>query len=258
MLSQKKKFVYFCLLCLAIGDLRADTVSSLLRKYKQTKTVYSIFAVQADSGRVVHRHRANVPMIPASNMKLVSTAAALHYLGADYAFETKIGLLDDDLIVVGGGDPLLGDPKHDDSPCQAANAIMDMIVEVLQKSGVTAVDNIVVDTSFFDDIYVHPSWDPDDLNKAFACEVSGLNYYTNCIHLDIRRNGGSAMIEMMPKNDYVTLVNQLKLISNGNSGVGAYRSQTPNKLFIRGKLNRTQTNIIPLGPRQRLRHTIYP
>ena len=43
-------------------------------------------------------------MIPASNMKLVSTAAALHYLGPDYVFRTHIALLGDSLVVIRGGD----------------------------------------------------------------------------------------------------------------------------------------------------------
>ena len=237
MLLQKKQFVYGCLLCLAIGTLQAKTFDSLLSKHKQTKTVFSILAVEADSGRIVYQHRPEASMIPASNMKLVTTAAAVHYLGADYTFETKIGLLDGDLVVIGGGDPLLADPEHDDVPCQAVDAMMNTIVGVLQKSGLTSINNVIVDTSFFDDIRVHPSWPLDDLNKSYACEVTGLNFYTNFVHFDIRRSGQSALIEMTPPNDYITFINQLQFISSGDSGVGAYRSQTPNKLYIRGKLN---------------------
>ncbi|MHC5146570.1 MAG: D-alanyl-D-alanine carboxypeptidase/D-alanyl-D-alanine endopeptidase [Planctomycetota bacterium] len=233
---KQNKILTFCLFWLFFGVGRADTVSNLIAKYK-TGATYSVLAVDARSGRTIYQLAADKPMIPASNMKVVSSAAALHYLGGDYSFETKIGLLGDDLVIVGGGDPLLGDPKRDSFPCQAANAFMDKIVEVLGKKGISEIKNIVIDAGFFDNQPVHPSWDRDQLNKWYACEVSGLNFYNNCVHINTTRQGNRAVITMTPPNRYIHLINQLKLISKGSSGVGAYRNSTPNKLQIKGKLN---------------------
>ena len=232
-----KKILVLCLICLISGLSPAGTVDNLLRKHKQSRTVFSILAVDARSGKVIYQLNPNKPMIPASNMKLITSSAVLHYLGKAYSFETKIGLLGNDLVIVGGGDPLLGDLKNDSRPCQAANALMDKIVEILQKAGVSSIENIIMDTSFFDDNRVHPSWPRDQLNRWYACEVSGLNFYNNCIHLQVTRSGNSAIFSMTPENNYIHLVNQLKLISKGDSGVGAYRNSTPNKLLIKGKLN---------------------
>lgn len=232
-----KKIVWLSFLCLVSGFSWAGTIDSLFKKHKQTRAVYSILAVDARSGQTVFQLNADKPMIPASNMKLVTSSAAMHYLGAGYSFETKIGILGNDLVIVGGGDPLLGDPKRDSFPCQAANALMDKIIEILQKAGVSDIENVIVDTSFFDNNRVHPSWPVDQLNQWYACEVSGLNFYNNCIHLEAVRNGNRAALTMTPANSYVHLVNQLKLISKGSSAVGAYRNSTPNKLFVKGKLN---------------------
>jgi D-alanyl-D-alanine carboxypeptidase/D-alanyl-D-alanine-endopeptidase (penicillin-binding protein 4) len=232
-----KKILYLCFLCLISGFSVADTLGSLLKKHKQTRAVFSILAVDARSGKVVYQLNPNKPMIPASNMKLITSSAALHYLGKAYSFETKVGLLGNDLVIVGGGDPLLGDPKNDSRPCQAADALMDKIVEILQKAGVSAIENIIVDASFFDSNRVHPSWPRDQLNQWYACEVSGLNFYDNCIHLEAARRGNRAVLTMTPANSYVHLINQLKLISKGSSAVGAYRNSTPNKLLVRGNLN---------------------
>lgn len=232
-----KKIIIASSLCLLISISSAGTLESLLSKHKQSKTVLSILAVDADSENIIYRRQSDAPMIPASNMKLVTTAAALHLLGNDYAFQTKIGLLGRDLVVVGGGDPLLAEPKNDSVSCQAANALMDMIIHVLQEASVSSVDNIILDTSYFDENRVHPSWPPEQLNQWYACEVGGLNFYNNCIHLEVNRSGNSAVISMTPPNGYVTLINQLKLISSGSSAVGAYRNSVPNKLFIKGKLN---------------------
>jgi D-alanyl-D-alanine carboxypeptidase/D-alanyl-D-alanine-endopeptidase (penicillin-binding protein 4) len=215
----------------------AETLQSILDRHKQTRTQFSIFAVDADSGRIIFRLNNDAAMIPASNMKLVTTAAAVHYLGSGYTFDTKIGLLGKDLVIVGGGDPLLADPKNDSQPAQAANALMAQIVDVLRKTGIVAVDNIIVDSSFFDDTRVHPAWPVDQLNQWYACEVAGLNFYDNCVHVQVTRRGNSAVLSMTPENDYVHLVNQLQSISKGSSAVGAYRNSTPNKLLVKGKLN---------------------
>ena len=114
---------------------------------------------------------------------------------------------------------------------------MNMITRTIQKTGISKVENIIIDTSFFDDNRVHPSWPREQLNQWYACEVSGLNFYDNCIHLEIARQGGRAAFAMTPANHYVRLVNQLKLISRGSSAIGAYRTSTPNKLVVRGNLN---------------------
>jgi len=234
------QFIFFWVIStvLLTGTGRAETLRTLLDRNKQTKTQFAIFAVEADSGRVVYRLNSETPMIPASNMKLVTTAAAMHYLGSAYTFDTTVGMLEKDLVIIGGGDPLLADPKNDSQPAQAANTLMAQIVDGLGKSGIDAVDNIIVDSSFFDDTRVHPAWPADQLNQWYACEVAGLNFYDNCVHLQVTRSGNSAVLSMTPKNDYVHLVNQLQLISNGSSAVGAYRNSTPNKLLIKGKLNK--------------------
>ena len=226
-----------CFFFVFSGFSQAGTLESLIGKHKQTRTVFSIFAADSNTGKTVYQRHPDKLMTPASNMKVVISSAALHYLGEEYSFETKIGLLGKDLLIVGGGDPLLGDPKRDSFPCQAANALMDKIIEILQKAGVSTLENIVLDTTFFDNNRVHPSWPRDQLNQWYACEVSGLNFYNNCIHLEATRRGNSALLTMTPDNSYIHLIDQLKLISKGSSAVGAYRNSTPNKLLIKGRLN---------------------
>jgi serine-type D-Ala-D-Ala carboxypeptidase/endopeptidase (penicillin-binding protein 4) len=58
-----------------------------------------------ESGEIIFAHNAGTALIPASNMKLVTTSAALSALGSNWRFRTYVGTLGDDLVVVGGGDP---------------------------------------------------------------------------------------------------------------------------------------------------------
>lgn len=217
---------------------QADTFQDILKKHKQTKARFSIYAISADSGKVYYSRDASQTRIPASNMKVVITAAAVHYLGGDYTFDTAISVLGNDLVVVGGGDPLLADPGENRSNPQAGDLVLNRITDAVRQAGITEIENIIIDTSFFDNVRVHPAWPKDQLNQWYACEISALNFYNNCILLTATRTGSSALLEMEPKNNYVHLTNQLQLVSKGNSAIGAYRNSVPNKLVVKGKLNK--------------------
>jgi D-alanyl-D-alanine carboxypeptidase/D-alanyl-D-alanine-endopeptidase (penicillin-binding protein 4) len=231
------KIVLWLAVFCAAGVCRAESINQIIARHKQQKTEFAILAVDAQSGKVLYQKNANKPLIPASNMKIVSSAAALHYLGPDYVFRTKVGLLGNDVVVIGGGDPLLGEPKLNSQDPRSLNRIFDEIVTVLTEAGTKRVDDIVIDASFFDNNRVHPSWPRDQLNQWYACEISGLNFYNNCVRITAERANNRPTLKMEPTNSFVTLVNQLKLVSSGSSAVGAYRNHVPNKLSVRGNLN---------------------
>jgi D-alanyl-D-alanine carboxypeptidase/D-alanyl-D-alanine-endopeptidase (penicillin-binding protein 4) len=234
----KIKIIYaICTLCLFSGLGQADRVHDLIGRHKQNKTRFSIMAVEARTGAVLYQLDSGSLMMPASNMKLVVSSAALHYLGGDYTFKTSMGLLGNNLVIVGGGDPLLADPKNDSYPGQSVDELMNKIVSALKKESVNRIENIIVDASFFDDNRIHPSWPKDQLNQWYACEVSGVNFCNNCIHLTATRKGQYAVLTMTPENTYIHLTNQLQIISRGTSALGAYRNSVPNKLLVKGKLN---------------------
>src|SRR5690606_38662843 len=48
---------------------------------------------------------------PASNQKLVTTAAAMCVLPENFAYRTVLAVRGDDLVIIGAGDPSCGDPR---------------------------------------------------------------------------------------------------------------------------------------------------
>lgn len=231
---------YILLLALTVQGLaRANTIAQIISRSNQPTAEFAILAVCAEDGRVLYSRNAEKPMIPASNMKLVASAAALHYLGPDYQFQTHVAMLNDSLVVIGGGDPILGDPIIDRRHGRSPDWVFEQIVQVLKDRGIDAIDNLIVDSFFFDLNRVHPSWPPEQLNQAYACETSGLNYNRNCVRVTATRQGGAAVLRMEPANDYLTLINRLRLIGSGNSAIGGYRTTTPNRLSVRGNLNQS-------------------
>ena len=222
-------------LCTAAQGSLSGSIAAILKEKKQTKAVVAIQVLDGTSGKVVYEMNSHRPMIPASNMKLVTTASAQHYLGGKFACTTKVGLLGDSLVVIGGGDPLLGDLKTDEKNDRKPGWIFEDILAALKEKNVTSLSNLYVDTTYFDDKRAHPDWPQEQLNRWYAAEICGLNYNNNCINLVVKNTGGKISFEVDPATQYVTLVNQVKATTSGSSEVGAYRNSEANKLIVRGK-----------------------
>jgi D-alanyl-D-alanine carboxypeptidase/D-alanyl-D-alanine-endopeptidase (penicillin-binding protein 4) len=114
--------------------------------------------------------RADMPLVPASNQKLLVGAVALEVLGPDYRFTTDVraaaapvgGVVAGDLYLVGGGDPLLTSSTYpvanDPNPVMTPTPL-DGLVDALVAAGVTQIQGGVVgDGSRYDDEYFAPSW----------------------------------------------------------------------------------------------------
>ena len=227
-----------CLNSFARADL-AEQIDGIIEESLQKRVHFSIHIIQTDSGKTVYDHDAKELMIPASNMKIITGAAALNYLGPDYVYKTRIGLSGDALVVIGSGDPLLGDEKTDAKYGREPDWIFKEIANALKKKGIGTIEGIIVDSSVFDDEPVHPNWPEDELNRWYACEVSGLNYNDNCVQISAKNIDGKVAIFVEPQTAFVSLINKVTPISRGSGAIGTYRNSQPNMLTIFGKCKDT-------------------
>lgn len=243
-LKLKKLLVIVVVLLITLPTLaRANLskkINSIISQKSLEKARFSIHIIKADTGKTVYAHNADVPLIPASNMKLITTAAALKTLGCNFNYETKVGLCGNTLAIIASGDPLLGDKITDSKYNRKQNWILDDITQKLKAKGITTIEDIVVDTTIFDDRLVHPNWPKEQLNKWYACEVSGLNFNANCIDITTRNVNGEITITAEPKTTYVNIVNKVKPIQKGKSAVGAYRSSRINQIIVKGRCKKQQ------------------
>jgi D-alanyl-D-alanine carboxypeptidase/D-alanyl-D-alanine-endopeptidase (penicillin-binding protein 4) len=123
-------------------------------------------------GIPVGARNETVPVIPASNQKLLVAAAALDVLGADHRYTTEVrsvaprnGVVAGDLYLVGGGDPVLVSesyPNENDRYPVIHATSLDRLADQVAAAGVTRIDGDVVgDGSRYDDEWYVPSWAPD-------------------------------------------------------------------------------------------------
>ena len=220
-----------------VSFVRADLakqVDGIISKSLAQKVKFSIHIVKADSGRTVYDHDSRELMIPASNMKLIVSATALKCLGPDYVYKTKVGLCGNALVVIGSGDPLLGDERTDEKYGREPGWIFKDIIHALNYRGVEGIEDIIVDSSIFDNERVHPSWPADDLNKWYACEISGLNYNDNCVVFTAKNILGKISVFVEPATSFLTIVNEVEPITTGRNMLGSNRTRTPNKVTVFG------------------------
>ena len=60
---------------------------------------------------MLYRHNSDIPLVPASNLKLITTSAFLDRFGGDFKFRTVLAQRGDDLLLIGDGDPSFGDAE---------------------------------------------------------------------------------------------------------------------------------------------------
>jgi len=239
MKAQMKKLLVAAVLSISLVNLAsadlAKQINGIINQPSQKKVQFSIHIIKAGSGKAVYKHHANRALVPASNMKIITTAAALKFLGPHYKYKTKVGLCGDTLVVIGSGDPLLGDKVTDAKYGRNNGWIFEDIAAVLKANGIASVKDIIIDSSAFDDQRIHPNWPKKDLNKRFACEVSGLNFNGNCIEVTAKSVKNKVKLAIEPETSYVKIINKCKPTSKPPNTVWCSRPAGTNTITVRGK-----------------------
>jgi len=123
----------------------------------------------SQGGRVIFADHPDLPVAPASNMKLLTATALLDQLGPGYKFETTVlaksppvgGVVQGNLYLRGGGDPLLRLPSYaaEFAPGGGVYTNFTKLVGLLQAAGVREVTGSVIgDATRYDQLEAVPSW----------------------------------------------------------------------------------------------------
>lgn len=124
----------------------------------------ALIVLDAATGAVLADHRAGHPQLPASNMKIVTAVTALTVLGPEARFTTRVraGATASDIVLQGGGDPLLSSADLKDLARQAATRL---------PAGQPVV--VHVDDTLFAPASLAPGW-PGDYIPSVVSNVSPL------------------------------------------------------------------------------------
>ena len=141
--------------------------------------------VRTGDGRTLADIESDNMIMPASNMKLISTGAAIHLLGPNYQYITRIGydgvvekgILKGNLYIIGGGDPTTGSK---DSIATPMTELFDIWEKTVRDAGIRRIDGYIIgDGRYFDGMPEHPSWQWSDIGTYYGSGPTGLMFYEN-------------------------------------------------------------------------------
>ena len=213
----------------------ARNINKILSDQTQANSVFGIQIIDVSSGKAVYSRNETMPLMPASNMKIFTSIAAIKILGEDYVFRTGIYFENNDIVVKGSGDPLLGDRATLEKNGKQPDWQLQQIAEAVKAAGITSFGNIIVDSSVFDDILIHPAWPVDQLNRDYAPEVCGINYRGNCVEVIAYPSGSAVAYEVVPKTNYVNITNRATFTTERQNTVWVSRAFESNNMTLFGK-----------------------
>jgi serine-type D-Ala-D-Ala carboxypeptidase/endopeptidase (penicillin-binding protein 4) len=134
--------------------------------------ICAVRVVSLDRGDVLYERNPDLSLNPASNMKLLTSATALAKLGPGYRFTTRVlaagkrsaaGVLTGDLVLQGGGDPVL------------ETAHLETLAEAVKTAGILKVTgSLRVDDYRYDDERLGTGWNSDDEPFYYSAQISAL------------------------------------------------------------------------------------
>ena len=327
-----------CIAATASGRSADTEVNQLLVSRDLRGTKVALLIVDVEDGSVLAAVDPDQRMLPASNMKLITTAAALGLLEKDFRFQTELRLISradwqshreqlnlepdpgqaPSLLIRGDGDPAFCDPavlkqwvfstsldfaddldrgivpaglrrefaehevplsghatasldqrdlrwlitapgetfvaEREDPRFPAREAksevdpalhiyrqlsVDDLInnwIDTIKKTGNRKFDRLIVDDRVFDREFVHRSWPPDQLNRHYCAQVSGLNFHRNLLHIwpEPTEPGRTPRILISPEGAVVETSN--RAVTGATDTFGVDRHSGTNHLIYSGKI----------------------
>jgi D-alanyl-D-alanine carboxypeptidase/D-alanyl-D-alanine-endopeptidase (penicillin-binding protein 4) len=229
---------------LAQHSLPAAKLESIVTAQKIRLSEAGIRIVSVRSGKTLFDSFGDKLFVPASNAKLVTTAAALHLLGREHRFQTRLytrgaiegKTLEGDLVVVGGGDPDISGRNHGGDPC----FLFKQWAAKLRQLGIRRVrGRLIGDASAFDAQYVHPSWPKDQLEKWYCAPVSALALNDNCLDATVKAGpqvGEPPQVTIMPSTGYAGIDNRCVITADKTRHLYGFLGRAgAGRLVLRGR-----------------------
>ncbi|MGA3202341.1 MAG: D-alanyl-D-alanine carboxypeptidase/D-alanyl-D-alanine-endopeptidase, partial [Bryobacteraceae bacterium] len=198
-----------------------------------------------DAKKTLFKYNDDFLFMPASNMKVLTTALAMLRLGPDYRFTTRlVREPSGDVVLIGSGDPSLSGrvyPYAKDSgsgpPLRALEALADKAVA----AGLTRIDGDVVgDDRLYPWAPYPPSWTQDDIMREYGAPVSALTLNDNTISLTIEPGaepGDASRLSLSPAIEYYAIDNRIVTVEKGGEArIRISRVQNSRQVLLWGSI----------------------
>ncbi len=199
------------------------------------------------NGEILYSRNPHKNFIPASNLKLFTTAAALVKLGPEFRYSTRFyangsidsnGVVNGDLIILGAGDPTITGRYHNGEIVRP----LERWADSLKARNITAIKgDIIGDDNYFEEEIMGEGWAWDDQSKWYAAQISALSFNDNCINIYFSAGdsiGSPAKYQLMPETDYAEIINKVSTVRTGlDREISFKRKYGTNRVEIDGAIS---------------------
>ena len=220
-----------------------DTIDQILTDERLDGTSAGVVIADAANGDTLYERNPDLRLVPASNTKTLTSAAAMELLGPDYTYTTTVhtesapnngGVLHGDVYLRGDGDPTLLESDYEDLAAQVADA------------GIRKVQgDLVADDTRFDSQRLGPWWMWGDEDFYYSAQISALtvspndDYDAGTVIIDTSpgTEGGVADVAVIPDTDYITIDNQATTVEEGGeTSISITRERGSNTWTVAGTI----------------------
>jgi D-alanyl-D-alanine carboxypeptidase/D-alanyl-D-alanine-endopeptidase (penicillin-binding protein 4) len=197
-----------------------------------------------ETGEYFYKKNEDKLFLPASSLKLFTTAAGLIQLGPEYRFTTNIykrGIIDGsilkgDLIIQGRGDPTISARFYGGDMLRLYNLWADSLLNlgIYEISG-----NIIGDDSEFDDRGLGEGWAWDDESYWYSAQASAISFNDNCVDISVfvKQDKKTSKVFMHPDTKYVTISNEVTVVpKDSTTDIDVYRERGTNLITVSGTI----------------------
>lgn len=248
--STMKKFClitlsFFCIITIQAQDIQAN----IQKAYKAFENdpqlkfaLASLYIIDAGTGKVIFDNNSRVGMAPASTQKIITSASAFALLGAGYRYETNFynaitikPPYENDLLVIGSGDPTLGSWRYNSTK---ENVIFDKLSRAITQKGIKEFSGNLVINDFVIDLEGIPDgYNWGDIGNYYGAAHFRLNWRENQYDIAFKtgERGPSEIVSVTPSIPGVHFSN-LVLAGPKGSGDNAYIYYIPatDKILVKG------------------------
>lgn len=219
-----------------------EKMEAILDDERLDGSVTGVSIREADTGEVLYSRDGDTRLHPASNMKLLTGAAAMETLGKDYQFSTEVltdgalrGIvLHGNVYLKGKGDPTL--LKED----------LDQFAKDLKDQGIHKIKgNVIADDSWYDDVRLSQDLNWSDEPFYTGAQVSALtlspdeDYDAGTVIVEVSpdADGEQADVSLTPQTDYVTIVNNTEMVAETeDKDISIEREHGSNNIIVEGEM----------------------
>ncbi len=233
----------------AVQKLARD-LDSLVTRYEDYHYNFGIRVTSTQNDETLYTKNEDQAFIPASNLKLFPTAAALETLGNDFKWKSTFyadgpvqnGVLKGNLIFKSEGDPAISEIYLNS---KISNLFREWANELKKQGIMTISGNFIVDNSAFSVSEIGKGWKSNYEQAYYAALPSSFSINENYIKVSVtgaNKKGRKPGVTIYPYNGGVHIVNNAITVKGRRSAISITRDDNNNTIYINGKIGKKRSS----------------